>query len=139
MIHSSLFSILSLDIYRTTWSLFVFLFLTCFSLTVGCYQDSPAPDPEKTVDILITLLDDRDTLVRGNAAEALGKIGDLKSKPLLLRKLEDPDPSVREAAARSLGSLSGLDSETRFKLTLLLLDEDMSVRQAASQVLNATR
>ena len=63
------------------------------------------------MDLLITLLDDRDTLVRRNAAEALGKIGDLKSKPFLLGKLEDPELSVREAAARSLGWLSGLDSE----------------------------
>ncbi len=88
------------------------------------------------MDLLISLLDDRDTFVRRNAAEALGKIGDLKSKPFLLGKLEDPEPSVREAAARSLGWLSGLDSETRFKLTLLLRDGDSSVRRAASQALN---
>jgi HEAT repeat protein len=89
------------------------------------------------VDLLISLLDDRDTLVRRNAAEALGKIGDLTSKPFLLGKLEDPEPSVREAAARSLGWLSGLDSETRFKLTMLLKDHDTSVRRAASQALNS--
>lgn len=61
--------------------------------------------------LLITLLDDRDALVRRNAAESLGKIGDLKSKPFLLGKLQDPELSVREAAARSLGWLSGVDSE----------------------------
>lgn len=88
------------------------------------------------MDLLIPLLDDRDTLVRRNAAEALGKIGDLKSKPMLLGKLDDPEPSVREAAAGSLGWLSGLDSETRSKLTLLLQDDDPSVRRAVTQALN---
>lgn len=89
------------------------------------------------MDILILLLDDRDTFIRRNAAESLGKIGDLKSKPWLLRKLEDPEPSVREAAALSLGRFSGLDAETRFKLTLLLQDDDTSVQRAATQVLSS--
>lgn len=137
MIHFTLFSILSSRTYRTVWSLVTFPFLACFFLTVGCYQDSPSSDPEKTVDILILLLDDRDTFIRRNAAESLGKIGDLKSKPWLLKKLEDPEPSVREAAALSLGRFSGLDAETRFKLTLLLQDDDTSVQRAATQVLSS--
>lgn len=59
-------------------------FPACFSLTAGCCQDSPSPDPQKTVDLLISLLDDRrDTLVRMNTEEGLGKISDLKSKPIL--------------------------------------------------------
>jgi len=132
----SLFSILPSDACRIKCSLLTFLFLTCFTLTVGCYQDSPSPEPEKALNLLILLLDDRDTLVRRNAAEALGKIGDLKSKPMLLGKLNDPEPLVREAAARSLGWLSGLDTETRSRLTMLLQDDDTSVRQAASQALN---
>jgi HEAT repeat protein len=89
------------------------------------------------VDLLILLLDDRDTLIRRNAAESLGKIGALKSKPWLLGKLEDPGPSVRAAAALSLGGLSGLDAKTRFKLTLLLQDSDASVQQAAAQALSS--
>lgn len=88
------------------------------------------------MNLLIPLLDDRDTLVRRNTAEALGKIGDLQSKPMLLGKLDDPEPSVREAAARSLGWLSEVDSETRSKLTLLLQDDDTSVRRAASHALS---
>ncbi len=123
---------------RTKWLLFTFPFslLICFSLTVGCYQDSPSPDRLTAVDLLITLLDDRDTFVRRNAAEALGKIGDLKSKPFLLAKLDDSEPAVREAAARSLGWLPGLDSAVRLKLTLLLQDADMSVQRAAAQALS---
>jgi len=132
----SLFSILPSDACRIKWSILTFIFLVCFTLTVGCYQDSPSPEPEKALDLLILLLDDRDTLVRRNAAEALGKIGDLKSKPMLLGKLDDPEPLVREAAARSLGWLSGFDPETRSRLTMLLQDDDASVRQAASQALN---
>ncbi len=138
MILFSRFSILLSPVCRTKWFLFTspFPLLICFSLTVGCYQDSPSPDRQTAVDLLVTLLDDRDTFVRRNAAEALGKIGDLKSKPFLLAKLDDSQPAVREAAARSLGWLSGLDSETRFKLTLLLQDADMSVQRAAAQTLS---
>ncbi len=123
---------------RTKWFLFTspFSLLICFSLTVGCYQDSPSPDRQTAVDLLITLLDDRDTFVRRNAAEALGKIGDLKSKPFLLAKLDDSEPAVREAAARSLGWLPELDSAVRLKLTLLLRDADMSVQRAAAQALS---
>lgn len=106
-------------------------------MTIGCYQDSPSPNRQTSVDLLITLLDDRDAIVRRNAAEALGKIGDLKSKPFLLEKLDDHEPAVREAAARSLGWLSGLDSETRSKLTMLLQDDNTLVRQAASHSLRS--
>ncbi len=136
MILISQFSILLSHACRTKWFLCTSPLLICFSLTVGCYQDSPSPDRQTAVDLLITLLDDRDTFVRRNAAEALGKIGDLKSKPFLLAKLDDSEPAVREAAARSLGWLSGLDSETRFKLTMLLQDADMSVQRAAAQALS---
>lgn len=136
MTYFSLFSILPSDACRIKWSLLTFLFLACFTLTVGCYQESPSPDSEKALDLLILLLDDRDTLVRRNAVEAMGKIGDLKSKPMLLGKLDDPEPLVREAAVRSLGWFSGLDPETRSRLTMLLRDDDPSVQQAASQALN---
>jgi len=130
------FSILLSRACRAKWFLFTSPLLICFSLTIGCYQDSPSPDRQTTVDLLITLLDDRDTFIRRNAAEALGKIGDLKSQPVLLAKLDDSEPAVREAAARSLGWLPGLDSETRFKLTMLLQDPDMSVQRAAAQALS---
>jgi uncharacterized protein (DUF2336 family) len=136
MIIFSQFSILLSHACRTKWFLFTSPLLISFFLIVGCYQDSPSPDRQTAVDLLITLLDDRDTFVRRNAAEALGKIGDLKSKPFLLATLDDSEPAVREAAARSLGWLSGLDSETRSKLTVLLRDVDMSVQRAAAQALN---
>jgi HEAT repeat protein len=134
----SRFFILLSPACRIKWFLLTspFPLLICFSLTGGCYQDSPSPDRQTAVDLLVTLLDDRDTFVRRNAAEALGKIGDLKSKPFLLAMLDDSQPAVREAAARSLGWLSGLDSETRFKLTILLQDSDMSVQRAAAQTLS---
>ncbi|MGE0644891.1 MAG: HEAT repeat domain-containing protein [Nitrospira sp.] len=121
---------------RTRWVLLTLPFLLFFSSTLGCYQNTPAPDPKKAIDLLISLLDDRDTLVRRNAAEALGKIGSHQSQSALRNKLDDSEPVVREAAARSLGWLSVLDSETRFKLAILLDDVDSSVRQAASQALS---
>lgn len=104
-------------------------------MTAGCYQDSPQPDEQKAVSQLIALLDDKDVVVRRNAAEALGKIGNLKSEPFLVEKLKDPDPMMREAAARSLSWIAGFDPETRIKLMILLNDPDTSVRRAVAQVL----
>ena len=136
MTYFSLFSRLPLHAYHIKRPLLTFPFLACFTLTVGCYQDSPSPEPQKALDLLILLLDDSDTLVRRTAAEALGKIGDPKSEPMLLRKLDDPEPLVREATARSLSWLPELDPETRSRLTLLLQDDDTAVRKAASRALN---
>jgi HEAT repeat protein len=104
-------------------------------LTVGCYQDAPAPALQATLDILISLLDDPDVSIRLTAAEALGKIGNQKAEPFLFRALHDPNPIVREAAARSIGRLSLVGFEAEAELVMLLRDPDISVRNAAAQAL----
>ncbi len=109
-----------------------------FVLVAGCYQSSPAPAPQATVDMLIALLDDCDAAIRQTAADALGKIGDQKAELFLIRALHDSDPTVREAAARSLGRLSALGLEGGTALVTLLRDSDNSVRRAAAQALGAS-
>jgi cyclophilin family peptidyl-prolyl cis-trans isomerase/HEAT repeat protein len=47
-----------------------------------------------------------DTLVRGEAALAIGRIGDRAGVPLLLTLLQDPDTNVRADAAFALGLLA---------------------------------
>ncbi|MBI3356071.1 MAG: HEAT repeat domain-containing protein [Nitrospirae bacterium] len=106
------------------------------ALTAGCYRDTPTLEPQATVDLLITLLGDRDTAIRLTAAEALGKIGDQKAEPFLFRALHDSDPTVREAAARSVGWLSAaVGAEAETELVTLLRDPHASVRRAAAQAL----
>ena len=89
------------------------------------------------MEILITLLGDREAMVRLTAAEALGKIGDRKAGPFLLQALHDSDPRVREAAARSMGALSAAGEGGESELVALLSDPDILVRHAAAQALGA--
>ena len=48
---------------------------------------------------------DPDSIMRAQAAVAIGRIGDPAGTPLLLRLLDDPDTSVQAAAAFGLGML----------------------------------
>jgi HEAT repeat protein len=89
------------------------------------------------MEMLITLLEDREATVRLTAAEALGKIGDRKAGPFLLQTVHDSDPRVREAAARSLGALSDAGAEAESELVRLLSDPEFGVRHAAAQALGA--
>ena len=126
---------LSKILNRLRWFLLTF-WLTCLiAPTAGCYQDTPALEPQATVDLLIILLSDRDTAIRLTAAEALGKIGDQKAERFLFRALHDSDPTVREAAARSVGWLSAVGTEVETELVTLLRDPNVFVRRAAAQAL----
>jgi len=51
---------------------------------------------------LIPLLDDRNDLVRWEAAKSLSEIGDPAAAPALVKTLEDEDPGVRWLAAEGL-------------------------------------
>lgn len=117
-------------------SLFVLLSL-CLASLLGCYQPPATVAPQRTVEALLRLLDDRDAVTRRTAAEALGKIGDPQAVPRLVVALGDQSPIVREAAVRSLGGVGPLDSGTRAHIAGLLVDSVQSVRVAAAQTLGS--
>lgn len=100
----------------------------------GCYPDT-SPSPHAAVEILTALMDDRDAAVRRTAAEALGKIGDPTTAPVLLQALRDADSLVRAAASRSLGGLATGSQPVQSALLALLKDSDSSVRSSAAQAL----
>lgn len=122
---------------RPAWALLTLWVLCWATLAGGCYQDSPTPAPQATIERLIALLGDRDASVRLTAAEGLGKVGAQKAEPFLLRALHDSDSRVREAAARGMGRLSAVGVEAGTELAALLRDPDVSVRHAAAQALGA--
>ncbi len=75
------------------------------------------------------------TLVRGNAANALGLLGSEKGAPPLLETLEkDPDPTVRAQAAEALGALR-LPSTEEALGRALLFDTAPEVRYRAATAL----
>jgi hypothetical protein len=54
----------------------------------------------------LPMLDDKDPLVRGQAARALGTLGAIEQMPRLIRMLKDSNPSVRESAQKALDQLN---------------------------------
>lgn len=62
---------------------------------------------QRAVAALTRALGSPDPLLRGRAAEALGKYGEPEAAVVdrLLAGLDDPEPFVRESAAKALGSL----------------------------------
>jgi len=114
----------------------VFLLLSLWFVSLaGCYQTSPNPAPQDTVDSLLRLLHDPDAVVRRTAAEALGKIGNPQVVPELVLALGDHAPIVREASVWSLGGLGPFNTSTRGRIAELLVDPSPSVRTAAAQTL----
>lgn len=85
---------------------------------------------EESVDILLDLLDDSDSVVVAHAAEALGFRNHPRAIPPLLRHLTDPDANVR------LGVVSGLsmhnDLDAIAGLIRLTVDDDRDVRDWAT-------
>jgi HEAT repeat protein len=56
---------------------------------------------------LIAALKDKDSLVRAQAADALGQIKDVRAIEPLIAALKDKDSLVRERAADALGQIKG--------------------------------
>jgi HEAT repeat protein len=61
------------------------------------------------VEPLIGALKDQDATVRGNAAEALGRIKDPRAVEALAAALTDKSKNVRKKAARALTLIAGED------------------------------
>lgn len=88
---------------------------------------------DQVSEALVDLLFDSNSWVRGNAADALGKMGNGKASEPLILLLKDPEPVVRYSAAESLGKL-GKKSAVG-PLIDALKDEHWSVRCAAAKAL----
>ena len=82
---------------------------------------------------LLARLEDEAGSVRGRAAAALGRIGDVRAVEGLLARLEDEDGSVRGSAASALGGLG--DARAVEGLLARLEDEDWRVRWRAASAL----
>jgi HEAT repeat protein len=89
----------------------------------------------QVVKALSSALQDKDPWVRGNAADALGKIGDPSSAIVLSDLLNDADKVVRYSAVEALGRI-GADGVIEF-LIKALSDEDWSVRLSAAKSLKS--
>ena len=89
---------------------------------IGDLGENGAP----AVEPLIGLLRDNDPEVRWSAAQALGKIGDVRAVEPLIRLLGDSDTNVRSSAAPALGLLG--DVRAVEPLIGLLGDSDTNVR-----------
>ena len=88
-------------------------------------------------DFFLRALKDKDFLVWGSAAEALGRLGatDQEAIRALREALKDEDAWVRESAAEALGRLGATDQETIRALREALKDEDAWVRVRAAEAL----
>jgi HEAT repeat protein len=96
--------------------------------TFGLMSDKRAIEP------LITLLaSDSDCGPRGNAAEALGKIGDEKATDALIESLNDTEAFVRRESAKALGKLK--NKKAVDPLIKLLKDPAYKVRADAATAL----
>ncbi|MDI6735789.1 MAG: HEAT repeat domain-containing protein [bacterium] len=90
-------------------------------------------DKRATTPLINVLNDDPMWIVQGNAACALGELGNGRVIRILIQALSNKQPFVRENAACSLGKLK---SNRAIKpLIKLLCDEDSQVQQVATEAL----
>jgi HEAT repeat protein len=90
---------------------------------------------EAAIPILIKLLEDRRffSIVRSEAAKALGNIRSFSALPSLLSALNDEDYTIRASAIAALGNIG--DTAVTSDLLQALQDNHYEVRQAAAQAL----
>lgn len=68
-----------------------------------------APTKEGALADLVTMLADKDPLLRAQAALGLATLGATETLPQLIRMLKDPDANVRAAAQKALDRLNALE------------------------------
>jgi HEAT repeat protein len=97
----------------------------------------PADPPAVAVEMLRTLIGDTASIVRLQAAEALGRLGPagFPACSQIVARLRDEDETVRCAAAIALGGLKC--PEAVEPLTMLLQDASPEVKAAAAKGLSA--
>ena len=83
------------------------------------------------VRVLLQALKSSDDVIREEAADKLGDLGDLTATEALIQVLSDPDVDVRFAATRSLGKLAS-ESALRPLIRTLEKDNDADVQSAAA-------
>jgi HEAT repeat protein len=90
--------------------------------------------------VLIDSLEDKDAVIRANAARALGFIGDPQAISALTKALKDPERNVRRAAVYGLGEIQEAKGSGAVPaLVMALKDEYWFVRSEAAQALGKIR
>jgi HEAT repeat protein len=67
-------------------------------------------DPGRSFPVLIQALEDSDFIVRENAADELGELGNIQAIPSLRPLLEDPHVDVRQAAQTAIEALDSISA-----------------------------
>ncbi len=95
----------------------------------GVIQRDPLTAKNKAGDILVSLVNDKETMVRTSAVKAISKL-DIKqgSAPLLALLKKDKEPTVRVAALKALAAMK--DDKIGEAITQALSDKDKTVRVA---------
>lgn len=102
------------------------------SLT-GCIQEAATSSPERTVLLLLELLQDAQPEIRRTAAESIGKIGDPTTVASLIPLMTDRTPLVREAAVWAIGRVHPVATSEITALCISALGDSFeSVRRAAA-------
>ena len=81
-------------------------------MRIAAIQALGTVDDEESLNTLIMVLRERDPVIRANAAEALGNLGNLRAKEFV-RKLSvnDEDENVREKALAAVNKLQEVQVE----------------------------
>jgi len=82
------------------------------------------------VDVLLSLIETKNSVVRASVAWTLGELGDIKTLDSLIKILEDKNPKVRTGAIASISLLGG-EEVIELLIKTLEDDDDDKVREMA--------
>ncbi|MFC1936397.1 Npt1/Npt2 family nucleotide transporter [Chloroflexota bacterium] len=100
-----------------------------FSGEGDVFADFRAHRDASTMRVLVDSLESKISLNRKLAIDMIGRIGNVRTLPLLVKRLEDENPEVQISAIESLGRNRYLVPQTA--ITKLLQTENLDVYQAA--------